>query len=217
MRTTYAVSWQEADGAVREGRLELQESALRLESAEAVCELPYGDVSAVRLGPQTIGTRQALIVERRAGEPLHVAAAAQEAMVSELAYRLATLVLAGRETSRVVVVLPIKAGAREAARELLAKGPPFDPEASGLDGHHVFLTESEVVFVFEASHPSALGRLVASLELLAAAEAWREHAAGPARIAEEAFSWTRPVLAEGLSFAATPGPGDSEGGDLYPP
>ena len=217
MRTTYAVTWQAADGGVHEGRLELQDVALRLESAEAVCELPYGDVSAVRLGPETIGSRQALVVERRVGEPIRIASTAHEAMVSELAHRLATLVLAGRQTSRVVVVLPIKAGARDAIRELLAGGPPFDPEASGLDGHHVFLTENEVVFVFEAPHPSVLRRLVGSLELLTAAEAWREHAAGPARIAEEGFSWTRLDLAEGLSFAATPGPGDSEGGDLYPP
>lgn len=217
MRTTYAVTWQEADGAVLEGRLELQEGALRLESAEGVSELSYRDVAAVRLGPDTIGSRQAVVVERRVGQPIRIATPAREAMVSELAQRLATLVLAGRKTSRVVVVLPIKAAAREAVRELLAGGPPFDPEASGLDGHHVFLTETEVVFVFEAAHPSALRRLAADLELLAAAEAWREHVAGPARIAEEAFSWSRPDSAEGLSFAATPGPGDSEGGDLYPP
>jgi hypothetical protein len=217
MQTTYAVTWQEADDAVHEGRLELQEAALRLESAEAVCELQYRDVTAVRLGPEAIGRRQALVVERRVGPPLRIASAAQEAMVSELAHRLAALVLPGRKTSRVVVVLPIKAAAREAVRELLAKGPPFDPEASGLDGHHVFLTETEVVFIFEASHPSVLRQLVANLELLAAAEAWWEHAAGTARIAEQAFSWTRPDFAEGLSFAATPGPGDSEGGDLYPP
>src|SRR5919109_972480 len=42
MRTTYAVAWQEANGPVREGRLELQEGALRIDSANAVCELRYG-------------------------------------------------------------------------------------------------------------------------------------------------------------------------------
>ena len=217
MRTTYAVAWQEANGPVREGRLELQEGALRIDSANAVCELPYREVSAVRLGPGTIGGRQALVVERRIGQPIRIASVAQEAMVSELAQRLATLVLAGRKTSRVVVVLPIQADAREAVRELLSEGPPFDPEASGLEAHYVFLTEDEVIFIFEAPQASVLRRLAADLELLAAAEAWRKHAAGPARIAEEAFSWTRPDFSEGLSFAATPGPGDSEGGDLYPP
>jgi hypothetical protein len=217
MRTTYAVSWQEAGGGVHEGRLELQESALRLESAEAVCELPYRDVSEVRLGEERIGSRQALVLERRVGEPLQIASAAQTAMVSELAERLAGLVLAHRKTSKVVVVLPIKAAAQKQVRELLANGPPFDPEASGLDGHHVFVTKNEVIFIFEASDPSVLRRLAANLQLLAAAEAWQKHAAGPARIADEVFSWTRPDLPEGLFFAATPGPGDSEGGDLYPP
>lgn len=138
-------------------------------------------------------------------------------MVSELAERLAGLVLARRKTSRVVVVLPIKETAHEQVRELVAKGPPFDLETSGLDGHHVSLTDREVIFIFEASDPSVLWRLAANLELLEAAESWRQHAAGPARIAEDAFSWTRSGLDEGLFFTATPGPGDSEGGDVYPP
>jgi hypothetical protein len=119
--------------------------------------------------------------------------------------------------ARVAVVLPIEATAQDRVREILAAGPPFDLEASGIDGYHVFSTGNEVIFILDASDPSRLQRLVANLDLTAAAEAWRQHAAGPARIAEEAFSWSRPDLAEGLSFAATPGPGDSEGGDLYPP
>jgi hypothetical protein len=119
--------------------------------------------------------------------------------------------------ARVSVVLPIKETAHERVRQLVVNGPPFDLEASGVDGHYVFLTGNEVIFIFEGSDLSRLRRVVANLDLIAAAEAWQQHAAGPARIAEEAFSWSRPDLAEGLSFAATPGPGDSEGGDVYPP
>lgn len=122
-----------------------------------------------------------------------------------------------KTVARVAVVLPIKATAKDRVREILAAGPPFDLEACGIDGYHVFSTGNEVIFILDASDPSRLQRLVANLDLITAAEAWQEHAAGPARIAEEAFSWSRPDLAEGLSFAATPGPGDSEGGDLYPP
>jgi hypothetical protein len=119
--------------------------------------------------------------------------------------------------ARVAVVLPIKATAGEQVRGLVAKAPPFDLESSGIDEYHVFVTGNEVIFILEASDLSRLRRLVANLDLVAAAERWQQHAAGPARIAEEAFSWSRPDLVEGLSFAPTPGPGDSEGGDLYPP
>jgi hypothetical protein len=119
--------------------------------------------------------------------------------------------------ARVVVVLPIEATAQDRVRELLDAGPPFDLEASGIDGYHVSVTDNEVVFILEAPDPPRLRQLVEHLELMAAAEPWRQHAAGPARTADEAFSWSRPDLDEGLSFAATPGPGDSEGGDLYPP
>lgn len=49
------------------------------------------------------------------------------------------------------------------------------------------------------------------------AGAWREYVAGEPRLAEDAYSWTRSDVPEGVSFAPTPGPGDSDGGDLYPP
>jgi hypothetical protein len=131
--------------------------------------------------------------------------------------RFARRVLGGRATSRVVVVLPIKEGSRRRVRELLEGGPPFDPAGSGLHQHHAFLTDHEVVFVFEAADASALEHLVADAQVWKAAIGWRDHMAGPPRIAESAYSWTRSWTPEGISFASTPGPGDSEGGDLYPP
>ena len=47
-----------------------------------------------------------------------------------------------------VVVAPLREGAQERARELLAEGPPFDPEETVFDRHEVFLGEREVVFLF---------------------------------------------------------------------
>jgi hypothetical protein len=131
--------------------------------------------------------------------------------------RFARRVLGGRATSPIVVVLPVKEGSSPQIRELLASGPPFDPTSSGLDQHHVFLTDQEVVFLFEAADASALERLIADTGVWDAAIAWREHMAGPPRVAKEAYSWTRTQTPEGISFASTPGPGDSEGGDVYPP
>ena len=119
--------------------------------------------------------------------------------------------------SRVIVVLPLKKGAFEQMRELLAKGPPFDPGEVALDLYQVFLTSREAVFVLEASTQSLLERLVADPGWAGIA-AWQDHVAGPARAAEDAYSWARTHAGEaGLSFAPTPGPGDSDGGDVYPP
>lgn len=116
-----------------------------------------------------------------------------------------------------VVVVPLKESAREHVRALVAKGPPFDLPNNGFDAHHVFLTEREAIFVFEAADRSALERLVSDVSVWGAAEAWQEQLAGEPRLAEDAFSWTRSDVPEGVTFAPTPGPGDSEGGDVYPP
>jgi hypothetical protein len=125
--------------------------------------------------------------------------------------------LTEHKTSRMVVVVPVKESAREQVRALVAKGPPFDLPDSGLDAHHVFLTEREAIFVFEAADSSGLEGLAANVDVWAAAEAWREYVAGAPRLAEDAYSRTRSDIPEGVSFAATPGPGDSDGGDVYPP
>jgi hypothetical protein len=119
--------------------------------------------------------------------------------------------------ARMAVVIPFKEGSREQVRDLAAKGPPFDLGDSGLEAHHVFLTERSAIFVFEAGDAAAVERLIADAGAWAAAEAWREHLAGEPEVAEDAYSWTRSDVPDGVSFAPTPGPGDSEGGDLYPP
>jgi hypothetical protein len=135
----------------------------------------------------------------------------------ELGGQAAGKALAERKTSRMIVVVPVKESAREQVRVLVAKGPPFDLPSNALDAHHVFLTEGEAIFVFEAADRSGLERLAANVDVWAAAEEWREYVAGEPRLAEDAYSWTRSDVPEGVSFAATPGPGDSDGGDVYPP
>jgi hypothetical protein len=52
-------------------------------------------------------------------------------------------------------------------------------------------------------------------ELWAAAGEWRQHVDGPPRIAEDAYSWTRSEPVTDVSYLPTPGPGDSDGGDIY--
>lgn len=120
--------------------------------------------------------------------------------------------------SNLVVVVPLKEGAHERARALLAEGPPFDLERTGFDRHEVFLTDREVVFVFEAPGSSATLKLPGEdPSLWRVAAAWQPLMAGRPRKAETAYSWARPDLPEGVSYASTPGVGDSEGGDVFTP
>jgi hypothetical protein len=94
--------------------------------------------------------------------------------------------------SRLVVVVPLREGARARARELLDAGPPFELGGTAFDRHDVFLTEREVVFVFEAPGETATLELPADdPKLWKAAAAWRECLAGRPRKAEVAFSWER--------------------------
>jgi hypothetical protein len=120
--------------------------------------------------------------------------------------------------SWLVVVLPLKEGARESALALLSHGPPFSLENTQYERHNVFLTTREVVFVFEASGANAALQLPGEDPALwKAADAWSELLAEAPRVAQERFSWTRSPEFPGFSYEATPGPGDSEGGDVFAP
>ena len=120
--------------------------------------------------------------------------------------------------SRLVVVVPLREGTRDKARSLLAEGPPFDLEATDFDRHEVYVTEREVVFVFESEALPATLRLPGEDPAVwKAAAAWEELMAGKPRRAETAYSWRRPADGEAVFFDPTPGPGDSEGGDVFAP
>jgi hypothetical protein len=119
---------------------------------------------------------------------------------------------------RLVVVVPLKADAAEQARELLAKGPPFELEATEFDRHEVYVSEREAVFLFETPGPSATLKLPGedpSLRKVAAA--WQPLMADKPRKALTAYSWRRAKDQDAVSYEPTPGPGDSDGGDLYTP
>jgi len=114
-------------------------------------------------------------------------------VISELAERLAELQLGAEPTRTIAVVIPLREGATDTARELLASGPPFSPQALDLDAHHVFLTSNEAIFVFESGRgAAALDPLFADPSLWQRAAEWAELLGGPPRIAEDAFSWERP-------------------------
>ena len=99
-----------------------------------------------------------------------------------------------------VVILPIEPGEQERAHARLTAEPPGEGATAA------YVTEHEVVFVLGTD--ADVDRIVT---------AWADLAAGPPRIAEGVYSWLLPQLTDEAFFTPTPGPGDSEGGDVYDP
>jgi len=94
--------------------------------------------------------------------------------------------------SRVAVVVPIREGAYEAAKGLVESGPPFRLEDTPLDGHCVYLTEHEAVFVFEGPDAHAIvEQLIGEASLWQAANEWRACLDGKPRVADTAFAWRK--------------------------
>lgn len=226
MKASYAVTWQEGAEPVQHGKLELHPGALVLEGFDGTGpqrrHIAYDEVTSAqvtRIPSERLCGRQTLVVDRRSATSLRIAGVAQPGIISELAENLTVLRRTGerRYMSRVGIVVPLQQGARDGARALLGKGPPFDPDAAGLERHHAFLTDHEAVFVFEADEPDAVERLASDPTLWEAMAGWNDLVAGPPRMAEDVYSWIRPHASEEVFFASTPGPGDSDGGDVYAP
>ncbi len=166
------------------------------DSRPVVREIAYDSLAGVRIGRSAadrIEGRPTVILERRSGFPVRIAGVAQSSLVAEIAERLAAVGLGAEAERRLAVVVPLKEGVQDAVRMLLEAGPPFDPEQTALDRHAVFLTPQEAVFVFESRLGSkALEPLLEEPALWKIAGSWREHIAGPPRLAEDLYSWTRP-------------------------
>jgi hypothetical protein len=94
---------------------------------------------------------------------------------------------------QLVVVVPLKEGAFEEAKGLLAGGPPMDLSGSDFERHEVFLTPSEVVFVFSTPEdvPAMLHVRADDPTFWRAAKAWQPLIDGRPRKAETVFSWSR--------------------------
>jgi hypothetical protein len=109
---------------------------------------------------------------------------------------------------RVAIVAHLKEGSQGRAAELIANGPPFDLAETGIERHSVYLSSSEVVFVFEGHQVEWMvdelidGRF--HYQLQGALDQWRTIVDGPPRIARERFGWQRNA-AEYAAITATEG------------
>jgi len=231
MHRTYAVTWQEPQRAPHSGKLELRATGLSLDGANngsgsAALLVPYAEVVGMRLAQsrERLDGRPTLELDRRGHGTLRVASVGASGGISEIADGLGALRLGGSALNdRVTVVVPIRKGKRDKVEQLLDKGPPFEPERVGLGRHQVFLTDQEAVFFFESAAGFSLQRLLSNTNVWTSAAAWHDCVAGQPRIARPFYAWAAPSREDppreddSISFAATPGAGDSEGGDIYSP
>ncbi len=198
MKTTYAVKWREPDGQTYLGRLALGARTLRLDGRQpdgpaGNRQIGYDEILGLRVGTRgadRLDGQPALVVERADGRYLVTSAGIGAGVVQELVDRLAGL--RGSAPRRSTVVVPLKTGALDGVRELVRRGPPFDPTDTALTRHELLLTEQEAIFVFETQSAEGLAALLAQLDLWAAAVAWRDFVAGPPRLASVAYTWERP-------------------------
>ena len=199
----YAVAWRGDDGAVAVGNLVLDGSELVLRGSQHAygsverVHVPLADLVGVRIGrtddDRVLGERS-VVIALRSGAEIAVAPLGEAGAVFELADLVAELGArtAARRSAPVVVVLPLQPGTATRARELVAEGPPFDLSDVDVDRHEVFVTEHEVVFLFEGRRArEAVERLLRRPSVLREAVRWRECAAGRPRLGVETYGWQR--------------------------
>ena len=96
---------------------------------------------------------------------------------------------------QIAVVARLRDRTEPQAAELIRRGPPFDLDAAGFERHSIFLSASEVVFVFEGGEVEWLvDKLVDepfAWDLNDAFAAWRPLIDGPPRLARPQFIWER--------------------------
>jgi hypothetical protein len=220
MQRSYGVVWREGPSKLTSGKLELLPRSLRLEGRDRRQDIPYAGLSGVHVGraaAERVNGSPSLVLERIGHLPITIATVAQSSLVGEIAERLAALQLGPGAPPTMTLVVPLKPGVRDAVRRLLAQGPPFDiDQIPELERHSVYLTDSEAIFVFEsASGVDAIAAMLSKPEFWQAAGNWQEFLTGPPRFAESVYSWARGEDSEEIFYLPTPGPGDSDGGDIF--
>ena len=178
-----------------------------------------GDLREVRVArslADRISGRQTLVLERRTGEPIRIASIVHPGIISELAEHLASQLGEEHSMSRAVVVVPLREGASRAGGRVAAQRPAVRPRGGRASSGTT--CSSPIRKPCSSSRPTIPVRPSGSSadgSLWSAAAVWKDLVAGPPRLADDAYSWLRPHVPDDLSFAPTPGPGDSDGGDLF--
>jgi hypothetical protein len=201
---TYAVVWAEGDQPTRTGRLELLDDGFRLRGGvdEAERVVLAADISDVQVGyaaGERLRDMKTVIIRRRGADRIILAAVDGLGGVFEIAQLVAELRRSTRSYESIMVRLPIRPERIEAVRELIRRGPPFRPaDIPRLDRHEVFLSEADVVFLFQGRDVrGAVERMARSPGVWRAAVDWRGCLAGRPRVVEASYAWPAEA-ADGL-------------------
>jgi hypothetical protein len=167
--------------------------------------IPYSELRDVRVGrtsEERLNGRPTLVLARNEAPIIQVAALGF-GLLHELADLLVTLVNQQTDgNEQVAVVVPLKQGCVERAKDLVAHGPPFDPAALGLERHEIFVTSREAIFVFVGPNVrETLRQATQNPGLWRAGLAWRACIAGrprltnpgealPAHQGQPLYNWT---------------------------
>jgi hypothetical protein len=205
---SYAVVWREPDASLATGKLVLEPDSLRFEGLArgrlVRRRLAYERLVGVRIGrepAEKINGNPTIVLDRRSARSLFVEPIGP-GLLSEIAGLVAELSSTWTDRlEQVALVVPLRNGAIERARALIAEGPPFDPAEAGLQRHQVFLSEQEIVFVFDGVDVrETVRRLMRAPALRFAAAAWATCIAGPPRLAEPGYVWaTRQADGKGAT------------------
>ena len=133
-----------APGNPTSGVLVVDEDRLLLKgrSAEDRIELSvlYADLQEVRIGrspEEQLNGRPSLVLERDGSQAVQITPHGA-GLIHELADLLTALATEYAEgDEEVAVIVPLKKGQLQRVKELVAKGPPFDPAALGFTRHEV--------------------------------------------------------------------------------
>lgn len=96
----------------------------------------------------------------------------------------------------VLVSVKTRPESRARALELLQAGPPFDPSATCITQHDVFLLDDQVLFLCETDE--RLETEESPMDAWRWAESWRDLVV-EVENADHVYSWTRPTAAEPVS------------------
>lgn len=193
---TYPVIWSEPGEEPANGRLVADLEVLRLQGSRngrlAERTLAYADLSGVRIGrtaAERVNAQPTLVLDQHDTATLLVSPLGP-GLLHELADLLAGLCERGTRIEKLAVILPLRPDALEAARSLLAEGPPFDPADVELGRHEVFLDGEGAIFVFSGADACrSVREMMRDPSVWRSADRWAAHLAAPPRLAEVAYSW----------------------------
>jgi len=93
--------------------------------------------------------------------------------------------------NRLVIVAKLEDGSQETAEELIRQFPPCEPGELGMEGHSVYVSLHDVVFLFEAPGVEwIVDNIVDDPVFSTALAPWYGLVDGPARLAHERYHWS---------------------------